>query len=1299
MKLTKILTTGILILSLLAPALTTAHPLDMARTTAPASPYAYVQVVEDFESGVPTGVDGDANPVGFVVWGGGGYTAALTTTLAPLADPLARPHQTGDNAFARFDYTIPAGGWGGFTNAFANDTLDTWVSQDWSAFTGVTFWFYGANSGGEVNFDILDNRANTGDSCERWTTFFTDDFSGWQFFQIPFSSFVRKGAGQPGDAPNDGLTLTEVWGYAFGFPANVGAQTHYIDDVGLMVRQTVVDEFDDGAPTGVDGDANPVGFAVWGGGGYTAALTTTLVSATDPLTLPHQTGDNNVAQFDYTIPTGGWGGFTHAFANAGLDTWVSQDWSTYTGVAFWFYGANSGGEVNFDIFDNRTTNSDSCERWTTLFTDNFSGWRFFQVPFSSFARKGWQPGGAPDDGLTLTEVWAYAMGFPANVGARTHYMDKVTLYGNTGAAAELEVGFSAADYAVTEGETVTVTVSLNMTTTVPVTVSYATQPGTATPDWDYTPVSGTLVFAPDVTEQTFTLQTLEDPKYEGRETVQLQLSDAINAALGRDDAQLNLNDDDPSDAGMIDDFDGNLNGFTAFATSGQITLTREIIAAGAALALPDQGPFEDVLHVSYNLPTGALGNFKHDIAPRDLSAFNALNFWYYGSNSGDTYTVQVLDNRGPDPGPSGWTLAWSDEFDGAAGAAPNPDNWGYDIGGEGWGNAEREYYTDRRENSAQDGDGHLVITATTENTATTAYTCHYGACEYTSARLLTLNKFSFMYGRAEARLKLPSGQGIWPAFWTLGANFETVNWPGSGEIDIMENIGREPNIVHGTVHGPNYSGGNGIGGGYTLTTALSEDFHVYAIEWEPDEIRWYVDGIHYFTVTRDQIETAGNTWVYDHPFFFIMNVAVGGYWPGYPDATSTFPQTMEADYVRVYQAPDSAERFEAGFEDTFSGWQQVSLPFAEFQRSVAQPANAPNDGFGRDTVWGYAFAVPSGNGDFYLDQVKAAGKYPVLDDFESGLSAEYKKWGDFEGNPNTTTAITLTLTTAPTRTGAPDDNQALRVDYIIAPGGYGGFSRAYETSEDWSARDKLTFWMYGTNTGASIYIDLFDNRAPGSADDTAERFSYEFITDNFEGWRYFDIPFSAFVRKGWQPGGAPNDGLTLTEMWGLGFGFMGGVQGQLYLDDLALADQADLSVTKSRVGAGNVQAGETITYTLAVVNFGPADPVSMTFVDTWEPAGAIVSVNAPPNCTMGQDNGSITCALNQSGTAQPLLIPVALTTAVNFTGVLTNTVNIAPAGDVVDLHLENNRDAVSVTVVSESSGFQIYLPLVLRSTQ
>ena len=157
----------------------------------------------------------------------------------------------------------------------------------------------------------------------------------------------------------------------------------------------------------------------------------------------------------------------------------------------------------------------------------------------------------------------------------------------------------------------------------------------------------------------------------------------------------------------------------------------------------------------------------------------------------------------------------------------------------------------------------------------------------------------FTYGRVEARLWLPYGQGIWPAFWMLGANFDQAGWPTAGEIDIMENVGFEPQTVHGTIHGPGYSGGSGIGGGTSLDAPLSDGFHVYAIDWDPNVIRWYVDGELYNTVSINDV--GRREWVFDHDFFLLLNVAVGGYWPGFPDETTVFPQTMRVDYVRVYQ--------------------------------------------------------------------------------------------------------------------------------------------------------------------------------------------------------------------------------------------------------------------------------------------------------------------------------------------------------------------------------------------------------------
>ena len=173
---------------------------------------------------------------------------------------------------------------------------------------------------------------------------------------------------------------------------------------------------------------------------------------------------------------------------------------------------------------------------------------------------------------------------------------------------------------------------------------------------------------------------------------------------------------------------------------------------------------------------------------------------------------------------------------------------------------------------------------------------------YTSARLKTQNKFSLTYGRIEARVKVPYGQGIWSAFWMLGTNIDQVGWPTCGEIDVMENIGREPSTVHGTIHGPGYSGANGLEASYSLSNSrrFTDDFHTFATEWEPNVIRFYVDGILYKTTTPADLPP-NSSWVFDHPFFILLNVAVGGYWPGNPDASTVFPQTMMVDYVRAYQ--------------------------------------------------------------------------------------------------------------------------------------------------------------------------------------------------------------------------------------------------------------------------------------------------------------------------------------------------------------------------------------------------------------
>ncbi|MGB8535859.1 MAG: glycoside hydrolase family 16 protein [Acidobacteriaceae bacterium] len=259
---------------------------------------------------------------------------------------------------------------------------------------------------------------------------------------------------------------------------------------------------------------------------------------------------------------------------------------------------------------------------------------------------------------------------------------------------------------------------------------------------------------------------------------------------------------------------------------------------------------------------------------------------------------------GADHAGSKWKLVWKDEFDGPDGSMPDPGKWSIVRQGSGFGNQELEYYTDLPANSHIEG-GMLVITARKEN--------FKGADgivrDYTSARLETAGRFQQKYGRFEARIKLPKGQGIWPAFWLLGDDFSAAGWPACGEIDIMENVGFEPGKIHGTLHGPGYSGSNALTAAYTLPDheAMSDGFHLFAVEWEPETIRFYVDDDLFETQTADSVP-GSKRWAFDHPFYILLNLAVGGAWPGNPDAATPFPATMLVDYVRVYALQANQER-------------------------------------------------------------------------------------------------------------------------------------------------------------------------------------------------------------------------------------------------------------------------------------------------------------------------------------------------------------------------------------------------------
>lgn len=302
--------------------------------------------------------------------------------------------------------------------------------------------------------------------------------------------------------------------------------------------------------------------------------------------------------------------------------------------------------------------------------------------------------------------------------------------------------------------------------------------------------------------------------------------------------------------------------------------------------LPDTGRAQDGGSTDGGSP--AADAAAQDAAPVELDR---------GVADGDvTDDAGPVDGAGPDatvpPPLPGWRLTWHDEFDGPAGTPPDPTRWTHDVGGDGWGNAQLEYNTDRPENAQHDGEGRLVITARREA---------YRGNAYTSARIKTQGLFAQRYGRFEASIQLPIGQGMWPAFWMLGDDIGDVGWPVCGEIDVMEFRGQRPRESTGALHGPGYSAGQAIYAAYASPTRLPDDFHLFAVEWGPDGIEWTVDGQVFHTVSPGD-QPPGARWVYDHPFFLILNLAVGGTFVGSPDGNTVFPQAMYVDYVRVYSA-------------------------------------------------------------------------------------------------------------------------------------------------------------------------------------------------------------------------------------------------------------------------------------------------------------------------------------------------------------------------------------------------------------
>ncbi len=320
--------------------------------------------------------------------------------------------------------------------------------------------------------------------------------------------------------------------------------------------------------------------------------------------------------------------------------------------------------------------------------------------------------------------------------------------------------------------------------------------------------------------------------------------------------------------------------------------------------------------------------------------------WRSAALAGTLFVLTAVCGRAQN-----WTLVWSDEFNGSAGSAPNASKWKYDTGGGGWGNNEEEVYcaagsnvspcSTATPNAVLDGNGHLLISAW-NNSGT-----------WTSARMLTNNVVNFQYGRIEARMKLPMGAGVWPAFWLLGANLNTSYWPLCGETDIMEWVPQfGPSKTSLTIHGP-FSGGNGVGSSFTFPNGGRVDdanFHTYGVIWTPNNAQFYRDDptSPYFTISKTT-DIAGD-WVFNHPFFIIMNLAMGGYFPGYTDNTTSNPSVMTVDYVRVYTPSNSLVSgpisinaggdSEGGFfaDTNFSGGSAISTTAAIDTSQIPAPA-------------------------------------------------------------------------------------------------------------------------------------------------------------------------------------------------------------------------------------------------------------------------------------------------------------------------------------------------------------------------
>ncbi len=897
------------------------------------------EVIDDFESGLASGAAvPNGEPLGFYTFAGDA-TITIATQTAPPAPDL--PAVGSPNTVMRMDVEVAS--FAGYIHAFENAAVDAWVTKDWSTREGISVWMYGLNSGTDMFIDILDNRnpGSTSDDAERWSVPFTDDFTGWQLLEFPFASFVRKEVGN--GAPNDGLGLFEMHGYALGMLGTGGPRTFYFDEVsvyGIAEPPALAAGFSQQDTAVEEGTTGNIGVKL-----------NRPMGPDDPaqVSIDFATEESNAIPGEEFTPTSG----TLTFVNGGPTELffpvVTFDDSKFEGGERIIIrltnpvdmerGALFQGSVLID--DNDEFDADLLDDFEQgAFLWDTEGFVDFDADRVEVGDAGERPGQDPAENVGTAAVPRSGPGSDVATEAVIGDLAGLLPAGKWWDSWLIKIAVKNLERSL--------------------------DPKAWVNGFFLDHKRGNAVFW----RTAIAVGSLE--RVARRSVPEAAAAQAAIDELVAIDMQLAVDTIDVAE----------FNGASAYRIAKarkQLDYAQADLDRGreAQAILHYRNAWKyakraiDKLQAKGNDP--ALASLVRDFPlGRDWTNTQSLDFWFNGTGSGEPITVTLKDNRAPDPGPAGWELVWADEFNETVGTPPNPANWAYELGDgtlngiPGWGNDEFQYYTDDPANAQTDGNGNLVITL---DEADGSQECYYGPCAYDSARLVTLNKAEFAYGRIESRQLAPTGgDGLWPAFWSLGTDIVYNPWPAAGEIDFMEYVSRIPNEIFGTIHGPGYNGGGSFGGIYDFGERVDLDYHTYVVEWEPELITWYVDGIQYHQATPADVP---GPWVFEKPFFLLLNFAIGGNFGGAIDPANTYPQEYLVDYIRVYQGPDTAERFETTFTDSVDGWQQISIPITDFVRSADQPAGAPDDGLTLTDVWGYGLDVPyPAAGEYQIDFVQ-----------------------------------------------------------------------------------------------------------------------------------------------------------------------------------------------------------------------------------------------------------------------------------------------------------------------------------------